>query len=71
MNEGLADSFYKNSSYLIMKKVDKNNYRAKKIRENNMQSLRWNNTANTALRNQISVKLLVAVKKREVALSIK
>lgn len=76
INERMQDSRYKmtvfknDGPYLPMKKVGKNNPKAKYIRENNSARLHWNRSVSKALCHKISVRILVAVRKSEISMPI-
>lgn len=73
MNERMKDSglqmrvFPKDSPFLPTKKIGKNNPKAKFIRENNAERLRWNRSVSKALSYRVPAEILVAVKKNEVS----
>ena len=58
--------FEKETPYLPMKKIGKNNPKAKYIRQNNKKRLKWNMHVSKAIDRGIPVPLLIAVKVSEV-----
>lgn len=72
MNEKMEEYGYKmsvydrNSPYLPTKKIGKNNPKAKYIRANNKQRLRWNQTVSRAISAAVSTELLSAIKHSEI-----